>query len=193
MHEYDLIADWYATERRDDTGVPETQDLARRIPPGSRVLDIGCGNGIPISRALLTAGHAVVGLDSSRNMLIRFRANCPDSAAVRAQVQACPFADEVFDAAVAWGILFHLTRDELLAAVAGTARLLRKGGLFLFTSPDEHHEEGIQGTMHGVTFHYYAALGLDEWHLVWAEHGLELIDRHTDCGDNTYFLTRKVR
>ena len=57
MREYDLIADWYASERVSQTGVPEAAALAHSIAIGGRVLDIGCGNGIPITRALLSAGH----------------------------------------------------------------------------------------------------------------------------------------
>ena len=112
MREYDLIADWYATERTDATGVPEVQELAASIAPGSRILDIGCGNGIPLTRALLGSGHRVVGLDSSGRMLEHFRRNWPVTPAVRALVQACPFLPGTFDAAVAWGVMFHLPQQE---------------------------------------------------------------------------------
>jgi hypothetical protein len=49
MHEYDLIADWYASDRgqaKRPVCVPEVTDLASSLPRGSRVLDIGCGTGI---------------------------------------------------------------------------------------------------------------------------------------------------
>ena len=68
----DLISEWYASERVDQTGVPETASLAASIPSGSCVLDVGCGNGTPITRTLLRAGHLVIGLDSSIEMLKRF-------------------------------------------------------------------------------------------------------------------------
>jgi len=99
VREYDLIAEWYSAERSDQTGVPEAMTLASSIPRGARVLDIGCGNGMPITRALLNAGHRVTGLDSSAAMLARFRRNCPEALAVRGEVERCPFAQGVFDAA----------------------------------------------------------------------------------------------
>ena len=45
MHDYDLIADWYAAERIDRTGVPEVLALSNAIPPGAFGVDVGCGNG----------------------------------------------------------------------------------------------------------------------------------------------------
>ena len=101
MREYDLIAGWYASERVDETGVPEAITLASSIRRGSLVLDVGCGNGIPITRALLREGHQVVGLDNSSAMLTHFKHNCPEAFAARGIVQSCPFADGTFDAAVA--------------------------------------------------------------------------------------------
>ena len=47
MREYDLIAEWYTSERVDEAGIPEATTLASSIPRGSFVLDVGCGNGIP--------------------------------------------------------------------------------------------------------------------------------------------------
>jgi SAM-dependent methyltransferase len=134
MREYDLIAEWYAAERVDQTGVPEVTALAQSIPLSGLVLDVGCGNGIPLTRALLGAGHSVVGLDSSSHMLARFGRNCPDTLAVHAVVQSCPFADAVFDAAVAWGVMFHLNQSDQMKAIACVSRVLKSGAPFLFTS-----------------------------------------------------------
>jgi len=97
VREYDLIADWYSNERIDQTGVPEASALSATLSPASLVLDVGCGNGVPITRALLDAGHHIVGLDSSAAMLDRFRGNLPRTPAVRAIVEYAPFADASFD------------------------------------------------------------------------------------------------
>ena len=138
MREYDLIAEWYAVERVDQMGVPEVTALAQSIPGSGLVLDVGCGNGIPLTRALLGAGHSVVGLDSSSQMLARLGRNCPDTLSVQAVVQSCPFADAVFDAAVAWGVMFHLNRSDQMKAIASVSRVLKSGAPFLFTSGDEN-------------------------------------------------------
>ena len=191
MREYDLIAEWYASDRKGPTGIPEAAALASSIPRGSRVLDIGCGNGFPVTQTLLNAGHRVVGLDSSTEMLARFRANVPETPAIRGLVQACPFADEIFDAANAWGVIFHLPLDDQVRAIASVSRVLRKGAPFLFTSGDVDGDDvGIEGTMNGVTFHYYS-FGIDAYRSVLGQHGLKLLDVHADRGENTYYLAEK--
>jgi 2-polyprenyl-3-methyl-5-hydroxy-6-metoxy-1,4-benzoquinol methylase len=44
---------------------------------GGRVLDLGCGAGIPVARDLTALGHAVVGVDVSAQQIIRARRNVP--------------------------------------------------------------------------------------------------------------------
>lgn len=191
MREYDLIADWYASERVSQTGVPEAMALAHSISIGGRVLDIGCGNGIPITRALLSAGHRVVGLDSSSEMLKRFQANCPDTPAVRGIVQASPFADNTFDAAVAWGVMFHLNPDDATTAITCVSRILKAGAPFLFTSGDvDGGNTAKEDTMNGVVFRYFS-FSVDRYRSILREHHLTLVDVHADGGQNTYYLARK--
>jgi 16S rRNA G527 N7-methylase RsmG len=47
MREYDSIADWYPIERSRTLGVAEALAVVALLPAHSRVLDIGCGNGVP--------------------------------------------------------------------------------------------------------------------------------------------------
>lgn len=190
VREYDLIADWYASERGETTGVPETVSLASAIPSRSLVLDIGCGNGVPITRALVAAGHQVVGIDSSPAMLAGFRRNVPEALAIRATVERCPFRDSIFDGAVAWGVLFHLLQPDQIAAIASVSRVLAAGALFLFTAGDVDGSTARLGAMNGVEFKYYS-FTVDAYRRILADHGLALIDSHEDHGKNRYYLARK--
>jgi SAM-dependent methyltransferase len=190
MREYDLIADWYATDRGRSVGVDETLAVAATLRARCRILDLGCGNGVPITEALVKAGHRVVGLDSSTEMLAHFRRNLPVTPVVRGDTRRCPFSDGSFDAAISWGMIFHLPRREQAAAFASVSRVLKPGAPFLFTAAEiaDADEGGITGRMNDVTFHYYA---VPSYRTLVAEHGFVLIDVHDDPGVSTYYLARK--
>jgi SAM-dependent methyltransferase len=190
VHEYDLIAEWYASERVDQTGVPEATALASSIPRGSLVLDVGCGNGIPITRALLREGHRVIGLDSSSAMLAQFKRNCSETFAVRGIVESCPLADGVFDAAVAWGVMFHLNPENAIRAIANISRTLKRGAPFLFTSGDEDGFHAKEGRMNGVTFRYFS-YSPQSYRRILGDHSFTLLNVHADSGNNTYYLAKK--
>lgn len=190
MREYDLIAEWYALERVDQTGVPEATALASSIPRGSLVLDIGCGNGIPITRALLSEGHRVIGLDSSSAMLAQFKRNCSETFAVRGIVESCPFADGVFDAAVAWGVMFHLNPENAIRAIGNISRTLKHCAPFLFTSGDEDGFHAKEGRMNGVTFRYFSH-SPQSYRRILGDHSFTLLNVHADSGNNTYYLAKK--
>lgn len=53
--------------------------LAGTLPAGSRILDLGCGTGLPTARQLADAGHRVVGIDLSPSMVELARENAPDA------------------------------------------------------------------------------------------------------------------
>ena len=191
MREYDLIADWYLTDRGRTVGVAEALAVAATLPAGSRILDVGCGNGVPITEALVNAGYRVAGLDSSTGMLARFLVNLPGTPAVRGDARRCPFADGVFDAAISWGMIFHLPRGDQAMVLASVARVLKPGAPFLFTAAEREGDDaaGITGEMNGVTFRYYA---VSSYRALAAEHGLELVGIHDDPGVSTYCLPRKL-
>jgi SAM-dependent methyltransferase len=188
MHEYDLIADWYANERRGPGGVPEIESLIASLPQNASVLDIGCGNGVPLTRKLLDAGCSVVGVDSSPRMLERFQVNCPGIPFICAPIQSCEFKSQQFDAALAWGVLFHLEHAEQRTAIAKMASVLKPGGLFLFTAGDVDGSK--QGeTMNGVPFRYWS-FSVERYRELLKANGLTLLEVHQDAGQNTYYLAK---
>ncbi|CAM5421095.1 class I SAM-dependent DNA methyltransferase [Streptomyces abikoensis] len=104
--------------------------LAAALPPGSRVLDVGCGTGLPTARQLTDAGHRVVGVDLSPGMLELARDNVP-----KAEFHLADLADlrdgrlGVFDGAAAFFSLLMLPRAEIPHALRMLHGLLRPGGL----------------------------------------------------------------
>jgi len=188
VHEYDLIADWYAKERRGPAGVPELESLIAQLPSEPSVLDVGCGNGSPLTTTLLAAGCKVMGVDSSSRMLERFQTNCPGTPFICAPIQSADLLGHVFDAAIAWGVLFHLTQEQQRLAIANIASVLKPGGLFLFTAGDEHGDKEGE-PMNGVPFHYWS-FSVEGYRQTLNANSLTLLDVHRDAGQNIYYLAR---
>lgn len=95
-----------------DVQVAETEWLAAQLPPGARVLDLGCGSGLPTARQLLDAGVEVVGVDESSVMLDLARAQAPGGTYLHRDLRDIADLGE-FDAAVAFFSLLMVPKGDL--------------------------------------------------------------------------------
>lgn len=94
------------------------------------VLDAGCGEGY-VSRYLAQRGHAVRGIDLSPELIEAAAASkVKDEQYCVGDVTALDLKNDSVDAVVSNFVLMGLSEPE--KAVAETARVLRKGGHFIF-------------------------------------------------------------
>jgi SAM-dependent methyltransferase len=93
--------------------------------PGERILDVGCGEGT-LTGEIVARGAAVVGIDSSQNMIDAARARGLDARLLDAE--ALPFENE-FDAVFSNAALHWVRNHDAL--LDGVARALRRGGRFV--------------------------------------------------------------
>jgi ubiquinone/menaquinone biosynthesis C-methylase UbiE len=129
---YDRVYAPSSTESR-----ARMQRVLAALPPASQILDLGVGTGRELS-SLLDAGHTVVGLDFSPEML----AVCARRARRISVVQGdfwdrLPFSDAAFDVVLALhGTLAHPPSQDACGEVAvEVARVLRSGGVFVAEVP----------------------------------------------------------
>lgn len=151
---------FYSDNRRPWRGVSDIGDLP--FPSGGRILEIGCGNGKTVL-ALKKRGFNVIGVDFSQSA-IDMCGSMMDGEFVCASVTDLPFDDGVFDGAVAFHVLEHLTASELGEAVEELRRVLRPDSHLLvrcFAKGDMRSEKGevlddstvIRGN--GILYHYF--------------------------------------
>ncbi len=107
-------------------------ELGSRLEDGARVLDLGCGAGVP-KTARLAERFDVLGVDISEEQVRRARENVPQASFVQSDLAALDFPDGTFDAVTAFYSLTHVPREEHAALFARIARWLRAGGFFLAT------------------------------------------------------------
>ncbi len=98
--------------------------LARSLPSGARVADLGCGPGW-YAADLARRGLSPVAIDASRGMLAALKSTRSDADAVRADLGALPIARESLDGAVAYNAYQHLPIPRLPVALAHLHAALR--------------------------------------------------------------------
>nr|WP_203614554.1 class I SAM-dependent methyltransferase [Streptomyces sp. SID13726] len=132
---FDAIGDRYDEAFPHKEGqVTAAQWLIGALPAGARVLDLGCGTGLPTARRLAESGLDVVGVDLSDRMVAVARENVPGGSFHRADIADLrpggPLDLGRFDAVAAFFSLLMLPRAEIPLALDTIRRLLRPDGLF---------------------------------------------------------------
>lgn len=126
---YERAAEAYLADRpRESPDVVALAQLLGRLPPGARVLDAGCGAGMPILQRL-SRTYRAVGVDFSERQLLLAAGNAPGAAPVGMDLTRLGFAANSFDAVVSYYAIIHVPRDEHAGILSAFHRLLRPGGL----------------------------------------------------------------
>jgi len=102
-------------------------DLAS-VRRGQRVLDVGCGTGALTGDLVARLGpQAVAAVDPSESFVAATRARYPGADVRQAPAERLPFADDVFDAALAQ-LVVHFMADPV-AGLAEMRRVARPDGV----------------------------------------------------------------
>jgi SAM-dependent methyltransferase len=124
---------WWGRNRRE-----LSLDLLKRFGAGTGVrhLDVGCGTGQNLQLLNNLWPARVVGIDLSPIALEYARKACPRCELVGADLnRSFPFADQSFDVATIFNVLYHRWVESELFTLSETRRVLQSGGLLLITEP----------------------------------------------------------
>ena len=143
---YDAIAERYyawSDARPSPTRMRWLAKALERIPPGTDVLDLGCGAGVPMTRAL-AVGRRVTGVDISARQIELARAAVPEATFVQADMTALDLAPASLDAVVAFYSLTHVPRAELPQLLAAVRRWLRPGGILIASMGAQEAPDAVE-------------------------------------------------
>jgi cyclopropane fatty-acyl-phospholipid synthase-like methyltransferase len=104
--------------------------LLALLPADATVLELGCGAGLPVTKALAAAAR-VTAVDISPEQARRATQNVPDAEVLCTDMMALEFADAAFDVVAAFYAVTHLPREEHGELFRRIARWLKPGGHFL--------------------------------------------------------------
>lgn len=119
------------------------------VPVGGRVLDLGCGAGVPVAKKLAERA-SVVGVDISAAQVALAREKVPEASFINADMMAVEFPPESFDGISAFFSLTHLPREEHTVMLQRTAAWLRPGGVFVASMGDSGPEDVIENDWLGA-------------------------------------------
>lgn len=158
---------------------PQLAELAR-VRSGQRVLDVGCGPGALTGELVRRVGAgAVAAVDPSELFVAAAAERHPSVDVRRAPAERLPFADDVFDAALAQ-LIVHFMADPV-AGLREMARVTRPGGVIaacvwdhaggrtplgvfwraaLSLDPEARDESDLAGAREGHLAELFAAAGL---------------------------------
>ena len=186
---YDEIAAGFIAARSRNglrIGADVVAAWSQQLPRGSSVLDLGCGNGIPISQTLIEQGLQVYGVDASPALVADFRSRFPRVPVECAGVEDSDFFAKRFDGVVSWGLIFLLDEGTQRRLISKIASALCPGGRLLFTAPHQ-----VCAWNDVLTGRSSRSLGFQEYRRVLQSEGLRLVGSQADEGENHYFLAEK--
>ena len=125
--------------------------IAESIPlTGARILDAGCGAGEYVE-SLCDLGAIACGIEYLPDKVAQWDTRHPgDTRVQQGDIEALPFDDECFDAAVMNEVLEHVPDEE--RALREIRRVLRPGGALLIFSPNRFYPfetHGVHSIRHG--------------------------------------------
>ena len=183
---YEEVAKLFMSERDSLTGVSTVRQWSRTLAPGSSILELGCGHGVPVSQVLIEDGFTVYGVDASGTLIESFRKRFPSAHAECSAFEDSAFFRRTFDGVVAVGLMFLLRPDVQCLLIHKVNQALNSNGKFLFTSPKEKCT-----WQDNLTHRESVSLGAGRYRKLLQTEGLILVGETSDEGNNHYYSARK--
>lgn len=201
---YDAVSHTYRGDVEDDDCIEYhawLDALISHLSPGTAVLDLGCGCGIPVAKRL-AAIHQVTGVDISPRQIERARQLAPAGHFLCADMTAIDFPPASFEAIVSFYAIIHLPLAEQPLLFRKLHRWLKPGGYFMATlgstawTGSEENWLGVPGaTMywsHTDTTTYKSWLTESNFEICWTRFIPEGNGGHTLVLARSIFLVEKI-
>ena len=189
---YNKIAERYLAGRnRDLADVRLLNDFIELLAPKSKVLDAGCGAGVPIAQ-MLAEHFDVIGVDFSEEQIKLAKKNVPNAHFFRQDMTELDFPDELLDGICSYYAIIHIPREEHESLFANFHRMLRTGGVALLCLGAEDLVDEIDDDYLGTRMYwshydsetYLKMLKKCRFSIIWAKH----IEDETCAGAKHLFV-----
>lgn len=138
---------------------PWLDRLLSTLPSQARLVDLGCGSGVPIAGYFLSKGCSLVGVDYSPTMISLARQRYPEADWLVQDINQLALNGQ-YDGIYSWDGFFHLSIDEQRKIIPKLSMLIKTGGSIMLTVGRGEGE--VTGTVGGETV-YHASLAPEEY------------------------------
>lgn len=128
---YDEIAREYQANRHIFDNDEVLKEFSNYLPRNARILDAGCGAGVPCTRFLVQAGFEVVGVDFSMSMLRMAKESVSEVNFIKEDMTRPSFRDNTFDGLIALYSIMHVPREMHASLYQSFHRILKPDGAML--------------------------------------------------------------
>lgn len=182
---YNKAAEDYSAKRDPFKNEPYLERLVKLLKPGAKILDIGCGAGVPIDQYLVERDFKVKGLDISEKQIELARKNVPEANFEVKDMSALKEGEYQVDGVVSFYAIFHIDRKEHGALLNKIASFLPMGGYLLITMGSRDWEGSEE--FHGAQM-YWSHYGAEKNLELVQEAGFEIIFNEIDTSGNEKHL-----
>jgi len=174
---YDRVAEPYlawSAPRPTTRRMQFLHSLISQLPSGAKVLELGCGAGVPCTQLLADSGLDVTGLDISAAQIALGKQHVPKATMVHGDMMTIELAPESFDAILAFYSFFHIPREEQGLMIRRIAGWLKPGGKFLCNFGTVEGDDGREGWFEPDVTMFSACLGVEGTRAIIKEDGKDL-------------------
>ncbi len=196
---YDKIAEKYLAKRNSDVYemklLPEFVEKVQAMALKGKVLDAGCGAGVPFTEEL-SQYFDVIGIDISEKQISLAKELVPKAKFYCRDMLTLDFPDEFFDGIISYYAIIHVPREEHFEILKNINRMLKKGGLMLIgmssrDDPGTTYDDFFDETMYWSSFDTETNMKLIK------ESGFEILwmkEIEDSLGDSChpFFLAKKI-
>jgi ubiquinone/menaquinone biosynthesis C-methylase UbiE len=179
---YDQMAKRYMQTRRvENRDKTFLRLLFDRVDAGGKVLDLGCGSGIPHT-ITMAKRYKVIGVDLSQNQIDLARKNVPGAEFIKQDMTALTFPDETFDAVVSYMAILHVPREEKPGLYCNIFRMLKNGGTFMMMIGQDEWDS-VPGDTLMETPMYWSQLGEEKTGELLESIGFRILRSSVETGE----------
>jgi SAM-dependent methyltransferase len=151
---YDKAAEDYLSVRNEDleemSFLPE---FCSYIPKDGRVLDVGCGGGLPFTK-YLSEQFEVIGIDISEKQIELAKRNVPKATFYQMDMTNLNFDNDYFDGIIAYYSIIHLPRNEQPDLFVNLYRMLKPNGVALLVLHSDDDPESFEEDFFGEKMYW---------------------------------------